>query len=120
MGKNYFSPSEWIQAGWPDASKRKRQGKCTSCIKRNVEYKDCLRCGVEKQEGDFADYAWNHPKVRVCKACVTQKTSMWHCMGCLESFEKKMFTKWLAPRACKTKNDGRQRCNKCMEQQSQA
>ena len=106
---NKFSPYAWTHP---------RGRICHQCVKPDVL--QCLRCGTDKQESEFSADARKHPVDRVCNACLTKRTGKWRCLRCKYSLDVTHFTRWLAPRKCKNKHNGSQRCNQCMEKDEQA
>ena len=85
---------------------------CTACAR--PEELECYKCNEKKAAAEFSANAWKKPQERVCKACVSKKPSLWQCVACNEKFEKTSFSTWLSNRACKTRKDGKARCNSCI------
>ena len=115
LSKTNFTDGEWKEAS-------KQRGRCKDCMKRNKqpEMQECLKCNKSKAECEFSKKAWTHPRQRYCTECALTTRGQWTCIGCKDVFAKEMFAKWLAPRANKTKADGKQRCNTCMEESEKA
>ena len=108
-GQSDFSPHAWRQP---------RNRVCKQCV--HPEVLRCLKCGEDKPEDDFSKHAARTPADRFCKACTHASSGQWTCCNCKARLDKELFTTWLAPRKCKTKHNGTQRCNRCMEEAQKA
>jgi hypothetical protein len=107
-------PKDELSKDALEHSKRRVRKLCASFVRPKVQ--ECSRCKESKAECEFTKYAWTHPNRRFCKGCAKISTGQWRCIACKHSFVRNMFSKWLARRADKTKADGTQRCNACMDE----
>ena len=107
-------PKDELSKDALEHSKRRVRKLCASFVRPKVQ--ECSRCKESKAECEFTKYAWTHPNRRFCKGCAKISTGQWRCIACKDSFVRNMFSKWLARRADKTKADGTQRCNACMDE----
>ena len=88
---------------------------CLACENHKV----CNRCSCLLPRTDFSAAAWRSKKEdRICTKCCKKEKGMWTCSSCKTRECHDAFSRWSMGRA--GKQNGRQRCNRCIEKKRTA